>query len=107
MHGLVSILDGFYFEEVKKIWDELEQKFNLKGIRITPFPHFSWQIAESYNFDFLEKKMELVTKNLKSFKVKTTGLGVFSGERPVLYIPVVKNEKLMKYTVKSGLILLI
>ena len=100
MHGLVAILDEYCYEEVEKIWDELELKFNLKDVRITPFPHFSWHVAENYDFDLLEKKMELVAKTLKPFKVKTTGLGIFSGERLVLYIPVVKNEELMKIHIK-------
>ena len=33
----------------------------------------------------------------KRFTVRTTGIGVFSGPQPVIYIPVVKNKSLLNF----------
>ena len=38
-----------YYAKVESLWDELETRFGLNGIRVTPYPHFSWNIAEEYD----------------------------------------------------------
>lgn len=95
MHGLVSLLPSPQYEQVKTIWDELEFRFGFKGIRVTPYPHFSWQIGACYPQDLLEEAMQEICANLKPIKVTTTGLGLFSGPTPVIFIPVVKSPALV------------
>jgi 2'-5' RNA ligase len=77
---------------VQSLWDELEVGCGLTGIKITPIPHFSWQIAEDYNFPELQHALTELGASLPPCVVHTTGLGVFSGSRPVLYIPVVRDQ---------------
>jgi len=94
MHGLVSLLPSPYYERVETIWDRLEQRCGLTGIRVTPYPHFSWQIAEGYDFDRLEAAIQRVATRTEPFAVKTAGLGIFSGETPVVYLPVARNSRM-------------
>ncbi len=94
MHGLVSLLPSPYYERVESIWDRLEQRSGLTGIRVTPYPHFSWQIADEYDFDRLEAAMQRVAAHTKQFAVKTAGLGIFSGETPVVYLLVARNSRM-------------
>ncbi len=94
MHGLVSLLPSPYYERVEAIWDRLERRCGLTGIRVTPYPHFSWQIADDYDFDRLEAAIQLVVAQTKPFAVKTAGLGIFSGENPVVYLPVARNNRM-------------
>ena len=94
MHGLVSLLPSPYYERVEAIWDRLEQRCGLTGIRVTPYPHFSWQISEEYDFDRLEAAMQQVAARAKPFAVKTAGLGIFSGENPVVYLLVARNSRM-------------
>jgi 2'-5' RNA ligase len=96
MHGLVSLLDNKYYKQVEKLWERLEEKFNLTGIKITPYPHFSWFIFNSCDFKAFEGKMEKTAKKLKHFTINTAGIGIFTGNTPVIYISVVKNEKLLE-----------
>jgi 2'-5' RNA ligase len=96
MHGLVSILPPPYFQQVESLWQELEERHGLQGIRITPLPHFSWQIAGQYDFDRLETILRSIAAHTPPFVVRTTGLGLFTGIRPVLFIPVTKNASLIK-----------
>jgi len=96
MHGLVSILDETHFTKVTNLWDKLEEKYNLKGIRVTPIPHFSWQVAKDYNFTELEAVIEKVSQKISPFKIRTSGLGVFTGEFPVVYLAVVNDLNLIK-----------
>lgn len=96
MHGLVSLLPEPYSQRVEDLWTELETCHGLQGIRVTPFAHFSWQIAWAYDFAGLEAVLHELAAVTHPFSVRTCGLGLFTGLRPVLYIPVVKDAALVR-----------
>jgi 2'-5' RNA ligase len=95
MHGLVSILPPPYYQQVEALWQELAEEHHLHGIRVTPYPHFSWQIAQEYDFDLLEKIVRDIAASTPPFVVNTTGIGLFTGYRPVIFIPVVKTAAMI------------
>lgn len=97
MHGLVSLLSQPYYQKVQQVWDELESECGLKGIRVTPYPHFSWQIAADYDMQRLEQVMQTIAANAAPFTVHTTGLGIFTGPKPVIFVPLVKSTELMNF----------
>lgn len=97
MDGIVSLLPQPFYQQVEELWDELEEKFGLTGIRVTPYPHFSWEIADHYHQPGLELVLKTIAQRTKPFTVTTTGLGVFSGEQPVIFIPVVKSPELSAF----------
>ncbi|MEJ2706444.1 MAG: 2'-5' RNA ligase family protein [Anaerolineales bacterium] len=97
MHGLVSLLSQPHYQKVQQIWDELEQECGLEGIRVTPYPHFSWQIAADYDMHKLRQVMENIAANTTPFNVFTTGLGIFTGSKPVIFVPLVKSTQLMNF----------
>lgn len=94
MHGLVSLLDKTHYALVKEIWQELETDCGLTGIQVTPLPHFSWQIAEDYDWGALELALGEIAAGCQPFSVRTAGLALFTGEIPVVYIPVVRTREL-------------
>lgn len=95
MHGLVSLLPEPYYEQVEAIWDMLERDCGLVGIRVTPYPHFSWQIAQEYDFAQLEEILHDLVRDTVPIVVRTSGIGVFTGRRPVIYINVVKSAQVL------------
>lgn len=97
MHGLVSFLDASHYKIVEDIWSELETKFGLTGIKVTPFPHFSWQVAEDYEWDIMAEKMKEISEKTSPFIVRTAGLGIFSGESPIIFIAIIKDLNLIKH----------
>lgn len=97
MHGVATLLPEPYYALVEAIWDELEARHGLTGIRITPYPHFSWQIGEGYDVPALQSALEQIAARQAPFNVNTTGLGFFTGERPVMFIPVVKSPQLLAF----------
>ena len=97
MNGIVSLLDDKHYELVENLWAELERKFGLKGVYITPFPHFSYQVAEHYEVELLESVLQRFALKSAKFKVKTTGLGIFTGVQPVLFIPVVRGPEITRF----------
>jgi 2'-5' RNA ligase len=66
-------------------------------VNITPVPHFSWQIAEEYNIPLVEEILAHICRKARPFQVATTGLGLFTGLSPIIYIPLVKDAVMMTF----------
>ena len=94
--GVVALLDDEHTIAVKALWDELEKECGLTAILETPFPHVSWHVAEGYDIEPLEEKIAQIADQTPPFMIRTAGLGVFSNETPVVYIPVVKDPNLSR-----------
>ena len=94
MHGMVSLLDSKHNRLVEELWAELKRDFSVQGVYITPYPHFSYHVAEDYDLDKIEPILDRITSNITTFKVRTSGLGIFTGTSPVLYIPVARSLEL-------------
>jgi hypothetical protein len=45
MHGVVSLLDAAHYQAVESLWAELAAACGLRGVYVTPFPHFSYHVA--------------------------------------------------------------
>ncbi|MBN2910786.1 2'-5' RNA ligase family protein [Polycladomyces sp. WAk] len=94
MHAIVSLLDEHHYQQVENLWAELRNKFGLDGIYKTPYPHFSYQIAEEYDFQRVEDELKRLSRQIPSFSIRTSGLGIFTGTDPVLYVPIVRSSLL-------------
>jgi 2'-5' RNA ligase len=94
MHAIVTILPEEFYRKVQQIWNQLENEFGLQGIRPSRFPHFSWLGAQEYDETVVEKTLSRLARQSHPFVIRTTGLGVFSGINPVLYIPLIKSRQL-------------
>jgi 2'-5' RNA ligase len=94
MHGIVSLLDNDHNQLIEELWADLEREFSVRGVYITPYPHFSYHVAQDYDVEKIESVLKRITANITKFKVRTSGLGIFSGASPVLYIPVARSLEL-------------
>lgn len=94
MYGVVSLLDERHYARVQAIWEELGQKFDVRGMYVTPYPHFSFQVAEAYDEEACAEYLRAVASRTRHFKVRTAGLGIFTVANPILYIPVVRGPRL-------------
>jgi 2'-5' RNA ligase len=96
MHGLLSLFDQKHEALVFSIWQELGMHCGLSGVNTTPFPHFSWLIADNFDWDELDSAISEIAARVKPFTVQTTGLSLFTGPNPVLYIPIVRTAELSR-----------
>ena len=94
MHGIGSQLDNDHNQLFEELWAELKREFSVDEVYITPYPHFSYHVAQDYDVDKVEPILQRITSNITTFKVRTSGLGVFTGNSPVLYIPVARSLEL-------------
>lgn len=94
MNAIVAMLDPTHERRVYDLWEELETKFKVRGVYVTPYPHFTFQGASNYDLERLPSTFEQVASGSVSLKVQTSGLGIFTGESPVLFIPVKRTPTL-------------
>lgn len=97
MHGIVSLLDDRHYRLTEQLWAELEQTLGLQGVYVTPFPHFSYNLAHEYDMTKLERMMRQIAYNANAFRLRTSGLGIFTGTPPVLYLPIVRTQELSHF----------
>ena len=94
MHGLVSILDAPHDELVESLWHQLEAGCGLSGVKVTPLPHFSWQIAEDYPEPETQTILQTMAYKTGPFTIRTGGLGIFSGPQPVVFVSIARSTEL-------------
>lgn len=95
VQALVALLDEEHTAKVKEIWSMLQVECGLTAINATPFPHFSFHIAEYYEMDELDAQLSEITRTIPPFTVHTTGLSIFTGLEPVVFVPLVVEKKLL------------
>lgn len=93
MQGIASILDREHSNQIERLWDELEREFGLKYACVA-YPHFSYQVAEHYDIARAELALRDLANNTAPFTISTSGLGIFTGDSPVLDVRVVRTPHL-------------
>jgi hypothetical protein len=97
MQAVVSLLDDDHYLLTETLWRELDTTFGLRGVYTTPHPHFSYHVARSYAPELLRDRLNRLARSTSPFQVKASGLGIFTGCSPVLYIPVVRSPGLTQF----------
>jgi 2'-5' RNA ligase len=97
MEAVVSLLEATAYSRIEAMWRVLELKCGLKGIKNTPYPHFSWHVAEGYALEPVNAAIEAMSIPIRPFVVRTSGLGIFTGQEPVIYLLISKTEKLLRF----------
>ena len=96
MHGVVSLFDAVSAQRVEALWRDFERSYGLKDVQTTPTPHFSWQLAKGYEQEGARALLDELADDILPLNVRTSGLGLFTGEQPKLYLPLVKDRMLLE-----------
>lgn len=98
MEAVVSLLDEVHIRAVEELWAELRREFNVRvASERVPFPHITYQGADSYDGQRLDAALHHVAGGVAPFTIETAGLGIFTGPLPVLYISVVRGPALADF----------
>lgn len=114
MYAIASLLDPESDAIVRRLWQRFEEHCGLLGIRNTPIPHFSWQGADRYQFEQVETVLQTLSQEIQPFTVNVSGIGIFTGLQPVIYLALIKDstllnihrqiwERVLPYAVKPNL----
>lgn len=91
MLAITSMLNPQNARHINKIIAELEAKFGLDDVQATPAPHFTFMLAGIRRLEPLKKALAEVAATTTPFPAYTTGLGIFPGPKPVIYVPVLRS----------------
>jgi 2'-5' RNA ligase len=80
-------------EHFQDAWKEVEKLCRLSGFEASKLPHVSWHVAEAYAMDRTSELLERIAEIQETITGHTVGLGIFSHEKPVLYLPVCKTSE--------------
>ena len=94
MLAITSLLSPPHVAHINLIIKRLEEKFGLDDVQATLDPHLTYQLAGVKKLSSLKKVLAEVAATTPPFPAFTTGLGVFPGARPVIYIPVLRSDAL-------------
>lgn len=97
--GVCSVLPEEAAGRVTDLWSELDRELGLSAATISPLPHFSYQVARDYDLDVLCEIVEKIARGARPLRIRTAGLGIFTGEAPVLYVPIVRSPELARFQV--------
>ncbi len=96
MLAIASLLDPNADQQIRNLWQILEEKCDLNEIMTAPFPHYSWFGCEDLQWVPARKKLKSISHSLHSFSIRTAGYGFFTGPVPVLFVALVKTPELME-----------
>jgi 2'-5' RNA ligase len=94
MLAITSVLNPQSAERINRIIKSLETEFGLDDVQATPDPHLTYQLAGVRKLSALNQVLREVARHTMPFPAFTTGLGLFPGPNPVIYIPVLRSEAL-------------
>jgi 2'-5' RNA ligase len=97
MAGIASVLGASDAERIRSLWSILEEDFGLTRVSISPLPHVTYQAARRYDVELLSRIAEDLAAKLRPVRVLASGVGVFVGPRPIVYIPAVRTPELSRF----------
>ena len=94
MLAITSLLSPPHVLRINGVIKNLEEKFGIDDVQATLDPHLTYQLAGVRKLSALKAALTKVAAATEPFPAFTTGLGMFPGERPVIYIPVLRSDAL-------------
>lgn len=91
MYAIISELDPVSSSTVSSLWYKLREACGLKEIYNIPTPHFTWFAADGLNIPKAAPILTQIAEASELLNLHVFGLGIFSGEHPILYLPMVKS----------------
>ena len=94
MLAITSLLSPPHVLRINAVIKKLEEKFGIDDVQATLDPHLTYQLAGVKKLSSLKKALAKLAATTEPFPAFTTGLGVFPGKQPVIYIPVLRSDAL-------------
>lgn len=94
-NAVIAMLDERHHQQVARLWREARAWFGLRDVFRTPYPHFSFHVADGYDLERIEDRLREMAGEIEPFRVRTSGIGIFTAADPlVIYVAMVRNAVL-------------
>jgi 2'-5' RNA ligase len=95
-YGIITLLREDRDPHVYFAWKELVNQCELPAEMLPPVPHFTWHVSRGYDLEMTNFALGQLAHKTKPFQVQASGLGLFTGAEPVLFLPVMKRIRLIR-----------
>jgi len=95
MFAIISELNPAASTDVNAYWRQLSKNCGLYAIFYMPTPHLTWMVCEELGIDQAAPILTQITSQEGLLSSRTSGIGIFTGENPVLYLPIVKTQQMI------------
>jgi len=95
MFAIISELNPAASTDVNAYWRQLSKNCGLYAIFYMPTPHLTWMVCEELGVDQAAPMLTQITSQEGLLSSRTSGIGIFTGENPVLYLPIVKTQQMI------------
>ena len=95
MYAIISVLDPNASTEVYIYWKKLSLGCGLNAIFHMPTPHLTWMVCQDLDVDHAAPLISHVSSQKGAITSRSSGLGIFTGDNPVLYLPIVKSQEMI------------
>ena len=96
MYAIISEFDMESTRAIRDLWQQLCKLCGLKEIYHLPTPHFTWMLADDMDIDRVSALINQIAGMHESLSIQTFGLGIFTGQTPVLYLPIAKTSSVLQ-----------
>lgn len=93
---IAALLDEKHDAIVRDIWRELHEELGVAHIFKNPTPHITHIQAQDGDVELLREGLSQFALMQPPFKLRTVGLGIFTGEKPAIYVSVVRNPEISR-----------
>ena len=94
--GVVSILEGEAYQEIKKMWRLFEKEYDSKAIQNFPHPHLSFQAGISEDLKTIDAKLNILSSEINPFPITLGGIGTFEKPERVIFLSVTRAETIQR-----------
>lgn len=96
-NGVVALFETDITSRVNDLWVLFERLLGHHPEALAPFAHLSFHGAERYKTAALATDLVRLASELEPITIYSSGLGIFTGPAPVLYISVVRTPELSAF----------
>lgn len=94
-YAIASILNGEAYAATIAIWDDLERRHGLRAARNALYPHITFVFGECAGESVtLASELAAAAAAIAPLDVLIDGVGSFEGPSPVLFLRVLRDERL-------------
>jgi 2'-5' RNA ligase len=94
MSTISLVLNDPAASQIRAMWDQLEGRFGLKGVRKVPFPHLTLLGFDGLTHHDVKDLLERLSQGTAPFTLETNGLALFADPSRILFSPVVRTPVL-------------
>ena len=94
-YAVATLVNSFENSKLQATWERINEICQAQQVQSTRMPHISWHVSMDYDSVALDDFIKRILPSLEPFEIHTTGVGIFSGEQPVVYLPVVKTRAII------------